>query len=49
MDTCDHEYDHDSIVVYGKSGCGICSLLEELEDANNKIKKLEDELEELNY
>jgi len=47
MDSCDHENDHDSIVVYGKVGCGICFLLKALEDSEDNVAALKNEIANL--
>uniref|UniRef100_A0A6M3K678 Uncharacterized protein n=1 Tax=viral metagenome TaxID=1070528 RepID=A0A6M3K678_9ZZZZ len=48
MNICDHEDDHDSIVIYNSgSKCGICFLLEELEEARADIKALNDDIDRL--
>lgn len=44
MDSCDHENDHDSIVVHGRVGCGICFLLKALDEAEDEIAALKDEI-----
>ena len=47
MNSCNHENDHNSIVVHGNTGCGICYLLNELERAEDEIKELEAEVARL--
>ncbi len=45
MDTCDHEVDHNCIVVLDtRWDCGVCELVKALEEANDRIAELEAEV-----